>query len=763
MGDLGCGGIQQGGGGGGAPADRALATAIVTGVLTGGEVTINTDPTKYNVAAGTGVIINWVTPSAPVRTEISWDDFIGVVPPDPAKSFTVNGIDINGNLVHGGVGLNESGLLLTNEQERIIISLQVITTLDAVNITGVGTSSRPAYEVIACIIDWVQTHPALISGNKFSTDTATTMSKSSGVTSGLFINRDNNPQNPVPKNNGQIPTVSYSDNFRDGSGGFTVSAPITTVALNLLDDGTGTLATMAPNKYAIRRIFFFGSTEVTAMTYGQVEYNSLAEAKANIFVEDPIIDPRLSLAAFTTALVHKTDADLTDPADAEFIIISAESIGGGAFTIIPPDSVTNIELADMPANTVKVNNTGSIGDPVDLVMAASTILARLASGNIVAATTTQMQTLLNYFADGGEAGGADRSAGNTDLFALSLITNDIARLIISSTGDIQILGNTVIGGILSFDDVNTSIQQAGGSLQIDVATAGTLVFRVENVNEYIFSSLGVDWLGNNISNVAIYESNAVNPATIGAIRLGNSEAISFRNEGNTDNLSISAALFGGYLTITGGNGLNLPDDTSLSWGGGANPPHTILSDSTGMIFTIPNGDQFIWVRSGASNMILGFNQLDIGVRYIEIESLADPGATTGATIGRIFMDSGNSNHLSIRRNGATVDLEVPLIVESTGGMIEAPDDKTYILDQSAAYPYDIDTLIAKTVSGTLSVAIQINGTPVTGINTLAVTSVEATGTATALNVVAIGDVVTMVVTSGSTPIDYSFTLKSTRT
>lgn len=105
---------------------------------------------------------------------------------------------------------------------------------------------------------------------------------------------------------------------------------------------------------------------------------------------------------------------------------------------------------------------------------------------------------------------------------------------------------------------------------------------------------------------------------------------------------------------------------------------------------------------------------------------------------------------------------VMALVNSISGFVEAGSDKTYVLDEYAKFAYNIDDITIKLASGTVTVAIKINGTNVTGLSAIAATSTQATSTATAARTVNVGDKVTMVWSSSSTPVDLGFTMKMSR-
>lgn len=78
--------------------------------------------------------------------------------------------------------------------------------------------------------------------------------------------------------------------------------------------------------------------------------------------------------------------------------VTYDDPGGTVQISIPADAVSNALLANMAANTVKVNATTGSANPTDLAMGVETVLGRpLTSGNIQALTRTQLTALSNVF------------------------------------------------------------------------------------------------------------------------------------------------------------------------------------------------------------------------------------------------------------------------------------------------------------------------------------------------------------------------------
>lgn len=100
----------------------------------------------------------------------------------------------------------------------------------------------------------------------------------------------------------------------------------------------------------------------------------------------------------------------------------------------------------------------------------------------------------------------------------------------------------------------------------------------------------------------------------------------------------------------------------------------------------------------------------------------------------------------------------------TSGYIQTPANGTFTLTAKAVIAGTINAIKGlKTSAGTCTVTIKINGTAVTGINGLSVTSSTQDANATAANTFVAGDRITLVVASVSSAADLEFTLSATRT
>jgi hypothetical protein len=89
--------------------------------------------------------------------------------------------------------------------------------------------------------------------------------------------------------------------------------------------------------------------------------------------------------------------------------------------------------------------------------------------------------------------------------------------------------------------------------------------------------------------------------------------------------------------------------------------------------------------------------------------------------------------------------------------MESPTNKTYTLDLDVPEAYTIIKLSVKCVSGTCTVALQRNGTSITGATAVSVSSTLAT--ATLSQACTVGDTITLVVSSVSTVVDLSASVR----
>ena len=302
------------GGSGGVSADGLQGT----GLISGGILTIGTDTAKFDIAAGTGIVVdNYTDPTSPSITEVSWTAF---------DEQTITNIGTQNQTF---IAINSSGSIVqqvgnfTVEQRRDLITLGVLVHPNNTSITTVGPGYHFANDVRILTEDMYHAMGVVnISGNTYSANASAnlTIDKSSGETfkiGGNYVNTRKNPNNVTDSSD---TALNFFYKYADGSSGFTTSAsPVTNIDPGFYDDGSGTLQAVG-NKFTIKRIYYYTNSEITVIHYGQAKYNKLKDAQAAIESEALDIDPTLANASLRCWLIVKGDAtDLTDSSKALFV------------------------------------------------------------------------------------------------------------------------------------------------------------------------------------------------------------------------------------------------------------------------------------------------------------------------------------------------------------------------------------------------------------------------------------------------------------
>lgn len=151
---------------------------------------------------------------------------------------------------------------------------------------------------------------------------------------------------------------------------------------------------------------------------------------------------------------------------------------GSNITTIANNAVTNAKANDMPANTVKVNNTAVPGDPVDMAMAANTLVGRGSTGNVTAIT---LGSNLSF-----AAGVLNASGGGSSVVSTTVGSARFSYIVLSGTPTITSFTKSagtaimvVTGGTIKLLEVTDSLQLAdlvSSSIRYDfVGTGGNIL------------------------------------------------------------------------------------------------------------------------------------------------------------------------------------------------------------------------------------------------------------------------------------------------
>jgi len=310
-----------------------------TGVLTGGLITINADPTKIDISAGTSFYVDNSNILSPVYDKLSWNTQTGLTPTD---------LSTNGRLWVGvertspGVGSIVFATSFTPKQLRTIAVLGRVWANGSSTIEGVGRYITPAFGYEKIVDDLSTALGSInIDGNKFTPNGSNLLlDKSAGHAYRFTANGGTDLDSPNILSDSAATAIS-AYHYHVPSGTYITSLE-SAIDPNYYDSGG--VKTATPNsKWTIQRIYYFPGSGIVDVLYGQYSYNTLDETIAALNSENFTINDdnakALSGAILRCYLLVKQGCtNLSDANYAKFVTAVGQ---GAAASGVPGTSGTS--------------------------------------------------------------------------------------------------------------------------------------------------------------------------------------------------------------------------------------------------------------------------------------------------------------------------------------------------------------------------------------------------------------------------------------
>lgn len=176
------------------PASTAdkLKGYLSTGLIKNGAITINGDPTKFNITAGIGIISNFDDPANPISTIINFPAFTGITP-----TYLTTG-NITYIAINSTPAVVMQATPFTAIQRRDLIELGAVIHSNLTTINVINNLSSPTNASTNQLHDFMDFVGALnLSGNVYTANGANLqLNKSAGIIGKRGVNFINNWKDP---------------------------------------------------------------------------------------------------------------------------------------------------------------------------------------------------------------------------------------------------------------------------------------------------------------------------------------------------------------------------------------------------------------------------------------------------------------------------------------------------------------------------------------------------------------------------------------
>ncbi len=341
--------------GAGAWKDNVLSTSDMiinsngTQVESGGVMTIDADTTKFDITAYHGLFVdNFTDPDNPTVTHVTFTarnaltvtnlvadprTFVGIrldnVVPSGGSATAITDAVVDG-VGPSTVYLVQSPIEYTQTERRDVTVLGILVHPGSViqeAVPLIQFNASPAQQLTDLTF---ALGPLNISGNVHSANGANlNIDKSAGSSFKEGVNIDGTAagyKRPDISDDTSDIALTFRYRYQDGSGGISQDGDDTTINPDLYDDGDGTLGTVTANDWTIQPLWMFPGTGNTRIMYGQVLYNSMAEAESGI-TDGVVTDPNLVAEAILRGWLIVKEGT-TDLSGANALFISAGKFVG---------------------------------------------------------------------------------------------------------------------------------------------------------------------------------------------------------------------------------------------------------------------------------------------------------------------------------------------------------------------------------------------------------------------------------------------------